>query len=1607
MATPGNDGWVDDEGWVDDGGWVDEPATPAPAPAPQAAGPVDYSQYMPAPQETTWTPQQMDAIAPTTPPTQGPMSVAPRFVTNEERLAALTTGLPGGADYRTGPDGKGPVGLGEQAEAAMGIVGSLQQEYIAPPLRAAQKFMREGGSPISGIPGAVERAVGAVAGPDVATAERALTEGILSLPLGPPSEYLTTPEQMRRAKAVADLPPNLGMGDRPVLSGALQSGGEAFAYLPLYLIDAPKSAAKLGIAARGAIAGFFAELADPRREANALRGAVGGAVLGKGLELGFRGGAAAMSRVAREVEAIRTWKIDGLPFGEWAAKQGTVAVVPSTEVKALLDAAPVGDIRAGAKASFMEARRGPHGGIDMRPVQVTPEGKKVGPEAKVDPNATPVQRRSRTPVVAESPEVAAELEALGAPVVRPGKAREMILNPADEGDVLLKEGGSYRTAFDEDGTLRLDALPEGDFLVGRMSETGPVEFRPVKLRNLQIESLRRRDLVVVDTPEGPRFGWDRTLREALPDGTRTNPDERLVVPINPAEKIPNSLTAPIVVGPKQYRLVTSTTEFNDILARRDDLLEAERRAALDAADAAVAVQAQAAGVPVVETPVGPKVAINGTMGGPPPQPPPPGVTPSTASAAPTPVMVGGNGNALPPGAPPTPAPPMPGGNPTGGVIAAVKRAGFGLLDAFIGPTMRGKRGVLTQRQALYAADSAARFKAADVVKNRQGDLIVATWNDHAKWLKSIADKNGGGQQGFAIAKKKLDEARVDLDAALRTGSQDLSGWRQKHPEAAFEMDNFVADWQKGSQEAQAELRRLGWLDEPDIPAPKGLENFTNGLIDDRAYYAQLYLAQMGGPGELSKLVKAKTAEYKSIVDDALQDLELSGPKDWRALSPDEKLARATEAVDRFLGDPDAINKTIVGGAKKSAAGKDALKGKRAGQLPIYAETFNEWAKGQRPAVVDAANRYLRKDITEQQFEAFLKKAGANLAPEDAKFLRAMQEELSESLRPWQLRALRPVMDPLTLMSASASRQQSLLMRARALETLREGGLLKTRAQLEQTMPSFQDEGWKQLPESEELYGKYSKRVGPLETDQFGNLMSREEEWFVHPDAYKSATEFDESLRGFKNLVASLSQHGIYKAYNVKKLGETMANPATWGLQVFANMTNIALKSGVSPLALLKSGQYTQAWRQWQAYRAAPYKAGAPGALTDADWIRRGIEVGTVGSDQFGAELKPMADAMIKASLESRTFDGLGGGFLGFLKKGARFTQEMYAGIDSIAKHGTWLTLMKDAGMDFKTGAVTDLAKADAFINGSRLRQAAFGTRIDLSGLSPQQIGDLVQKEAAWRVNRSFAMPDRPAVVGEAAGLVSTAGVGMVSNAYARIGMEEARTWAMLPYRMASEPGVGAATLAWGTVLLGMGAALQARRRAQGLTDEQVDKSFKALPTNLTAYRPATLGMFEFGDKGEVMYLNTERLFEPLRWAAKDYLARPLEEQAMGDSRGQLLARMAYNASVGTLTGTLAEPAADNLARSAGLQLYERSVKPEQPSWTNVPKALYEWMSPPVLDAALRSYQLANRPQNPVPYSQSLMPLMSAGAFSVGGNPANQASRMDFLDRQEQKNPSRR
>lgn len=1481
----------------------------------------------------------------------------------------------------------GPVGgVKKLVGVADAAIKPFKQAYVDPAIKFVQKAQRGALANVAETVGLDEGTLDRVVGPGVAQGARNLA----SLPLGDPQTYQSSAEYEEKQKALGEAGAAVfeaspaGMATRAlgredartaaypeqtIPGAAAQTLTRAYADLPLFLIPGVGKSPVAQGASIGALSGLVntSEHAAPVQEA--ALGAVAGKVLGEAVP-------AAMGWLQREYRAVSDALTKGalkdLKLPEWVKGADSVAIVPSAQVSQIVEKVAVAErtanirppgkaaegtanMRAGAKASMREGRI-VDGTVEVRPLSIV--------DGEVRAGEWKPSKTSESDVVYFDNVTQAEVDALKAQGVLPknsiiaadtARAEDLALAKAGQEveTVLMKETHETepRVMFDaESETLGLDKLPDNDFLVARQKAGQPVEFKVVRARDIHAESLERRALVEIQTPEGPKLGFAK--------GVETEGAAKGQVVIHPpeaAEHLPRSLTESTLVDKGSMRFVDSKAELNRILTERAQIKQEAEDAILAAFDSKVAQQAAASGLPVIQTQAGPRVSFNAADGAPAPTPVPPGTfTPAQAAAVEPPFIMGGNGVPVPPGAPVPPAPPPPGG----GMSLAVQRNLGKIVDFVIPPTSRGPRGLLDWGQSQALGDAVSHVHAAQDASPMVGRVFTHLADKQSKWVKQV--KAGKSGVSAKQAEADLQAAIADVGRQMQQGDYSLRDFKLKYPEAAAEMDQFVQSWKALDNEFDARIKALDFHAPDMTPAPEGWERFMALAKADEPHLAQVYLAQTLGPKAVGQRIAADKAKFNRLLNGAKAEIRASS--EGKKLTPGEIEERAVSVLEDFLHDP------------KSKLGSAKALDKLAHDLRVFERVVNAW--GPIKGVGTTATDYVRGAIDKSKLVTNLERQGVALAEKDLAFLTEFRRKMDQSLTPWQREALGHVVDPMTNMAFSVGRRWSELQRAEAMGVMRNSGMIMSESELRAIHPNFRAEGWSPVPNDPQRFGRFALKGDPMSPVPNTN-------YFIHPDATQPFLEYDEGLKAMKEFVRAMRSgplSGVMLANDMRKLALTVGNPGAWGSNIFSNLTSIALKAGIGPVKLFRHGGFADAISHWKGYAANPLAVGG-----DAAWIREGIARGMIGSDSLGREVAPLLQALARDPSSVNSFSG----FARFLTalpglgKGVRKGAEIYSAIDSIAKYGSWLTMLKSAGVDLKTGAV-DAAALDLFVNGRRA--AVFGPRTPLP-TNPAELLDFAKQVAQFRVNRAFALPDRAARVPEASRLAANATLGTVTGDFAHVAAEEARSWGMFPYRLATEPGVAGAVAGWGMVAAGAAGLLAIGREALGLSDENIRKSQAAMPVGAKTYTPALVGLMEVGPEGQVANLDLSRFFEPLRWAAGDYLGRPLDQQ-LHTSPGQLFARLMYNASIGQLGGSLTGPATDKLAQGAGLDVHQKwNASPAVRGVGPVAEALYNWAAPPVVKDIVRAQDIANDAgPNNIPAWAPLVNRATLGAVKVTGAP---------------------
>lgn len=1562
----------------------------APAAAPAAPSrPVDYSQYM--------TPPVPEAQGQFTPSMEAPQ--APKQGVGDRIVSGLQQAV---RPPSLGETAMPLLAMGGRAvEAAEAVVQPLKQEYVDPVVTSAQDAYRQTDAVTSALANVDER---------LGPAGGQIARNLSSLAIGDQSRYRQEKDIVNSREAVTEAFGGGTLGN--ILGGFTDNFTRELSNLPLYLIDARKGAGPLE---RAAIGGGLSELVDPREGANPVAGtlaagALGGVMegvakspvaqaFGRDIMTGIR-----MSEPAQKAARAVEW-LTKLPTQKLVPPNASaVAVTPAEELKKLVDAPAVGPLKGGAKASFSEARVGEQGAIETRKVAITSDGQKLANEwLPVGETSLPVRG-----VVLATPEAAEAFGKLDGEfgdvlVARDMSANDLALS-ARPGygldEVTIREGGRERVALQDDAALPLHELPEGDALVAWRREGSNLDFKPVRARTLQRESLIRRNLVEVTVGGEKRVGFEGNGGGKYgPGGEYLGPDGNIIVIApDPAEKIPGALTEDVNVLPDRITNV-KPDEVSRLLDRRDALLAQEALARVDASEAeAASIVASVNPAVVVQTPTGPKIAVTNTNGQPGPQPMPPGPPTPQAPTPPTPVMATGSGGVVPPGGMITPAMAAP-PPPTGGFVQQgtkmLNEAGWGVVDLLVNPAARGARGGLFDprrgpaafqsrgKTMLLAATSASAAQAQTAIESMVPRMMKAHQQKVAPWID-------------ALPPPKQAEFKRDVAAFMQSTQVSIADLKRKWPQLQVGIEQSLLDHQMSTAIKQQKLILSGWQERKVLPAPDGMQSIVDDLIDDEIYAARIYLAPLAGEGEMKKMLAQDTALHAEILNDIAKAEIL--PKMPVGTTPADVLPEARLRLEKWLGNPENIIADRPGQASTAnRQGAAGLKERRAGSLEVAAQTYAEWkrrifggktvAPQTQQEVIRLSMRYVKGNIDDAKFNAALNKTGVSLSDKDIKFLQAFRTEVADRVLPWQKKAMRLVTDPFVSAPFTTVRQDSLLMQKEACDAARQAGGLRSFSELRAFGIDPVLEGWREVPLDRSRFGPWAGREG-------------DQTMFVAPEFWEGLSQTPEAIQQLQGFTAAMlnSNNALVKAgakvHFTAKTMMTIGSPSAWASNVYGGVTG-TMKAGVTPVDLLTNGSWRTAVGQWQEFVGRPNAVHIPGQkIPGSVWMREGMKYGTVGADAFSEEMQPMMKALLRADvLGSVTGIHSFGGLFHKLSKLGFGVAEKYTAIDSVFRHGTWLTLLKKGGVDLETGKLLDRKKAELLINGSRFRQAAgpaATTTIDLMPLSDEAVVEALKQAMAWRVRRAFSVPGQPGVATKAVAAVSNASLGTVGNLFARTAMEEARSNMMLPYRAATEPGVAGALLQWGALAGATGLAIDSLRRSRGLTDEDVQTSLQGLPTTVRSYSPQMMGLWDYDDEGRVIALDVSKIFEPLRYTGGDATGRPIADQMMS-SPGQLGARTAYNILVGSAGGSsiAKEQVIDPVARAAGLQLREPYQPPElTPGPVSAAMRIASYLSPGVVRQLGSAYERSQDPAG-AGAGEFVKPL-TAGALTVGGTPTQAA-----------------
>lgn len=1525
-----------------------------------ASGPVDYSRGVPMLKSAGVQPPKQQTEAEAVQPYYdmiGPRTVLPESTMLDKAKGAYNATL-------------GP---------AVDAFGKWQADNVTPVVKDVQGFMRENINQPTPVGAAVTVANPAAMVADVArTAANAVGPGAghvldraTQLFFGPPETY-RTPEELAarsgaatanifepagKAFAAAPLPGVSAVNKAVKASGAdpattYAAGAESLlneaSYLPLYLIDAPGKAGRL---ANALVGGGLSELLDPRDGSNALRGTLMAGGLGLTIEGLIKGvsKAGALADAAKAAAAAK-WRKPDIAH--------EAAVLPVDVIRDAIATSSEKITKPTAAIADVDA----FGNIKYKVVQIDGTGVRVEEKYAVD-KSVPVDYTDRAKQAINQDKLAKAKLPQQLESVRL-KASEGLRDAAaktgpNEYTPIPLDANTGKPVFD-DTVPTLDKLPNKDTLVVWDNGTGEAAVKKMSARDLQLESLRERGVVEVMTDEGPKLGLYRAA-----DLDAAGKKQYLVMPFDASERMPNNLSAPVLVDKLPNMLI------DDGPARK--LVEA-----LDVRDAQLAREAEEA-ADLAATPMVPEDLV------PPNQVPaaPTTAGPSGAGLAGPPVnAAGGGAGSVPPGMPPsggaggTPPgipPPQPLGSPIYPGTPAWQRWSSALVqqitNAIPAVIMNSLISPVAASSALDLSFAASSMKAAglsDILGDRTAKAIQKATSPTFASLPPA--------QQAAV--------RSDITAFLTSKKTDLTQFAQKHPQIYADIKVQVEDFKARVQANEDEIKRLGLIPPKDMPSPDGFKAIVKAIMDDEAYLAKGYMTHLLDPGEYARVFIADQAKYQQVMSEAVKHFTKKNPA--RATEAIE--LEAQEAIDKLIKDPDTA---LDGVFMRPGYGRERIREKRAGTWDAAAKVLDVWNRA-NPQLASQAKRFVA---------GLTGAPPAGISAKDIKFLQKARDEFGEIMPPWVRMALGEIRDPFTLMPLTITRQEEILVRARGIEELARSGRIRARDSLlpGQSMPP----DWTTTTSDRSIWGNYAS------TDA--------QTFYVHPDAKDAVTFFTTDLDSIKKLVneARVIQDktavgkAFGKAYDIFRASKTSLSISAYWQNTFGLVRGMALSGVMRPSDVLSSkgdswASVLDSYKQWRDFVDRPNKLSTATDKSGADWIREGITYGTIGSDWMSHEHKAILRNM------GNTISANQGSFfartLKAIARGNKVIGGAYAVPDQIIKHATWLAGLKRGGIDMKTGQLVDRDAAVKFIFGNGLNQRIM-SRQQLANFPSDKLAEMVKRASAQRVAQSFAMPDRAGKLGQVAGAVGTATGGLLANPFVRTAMEETRILAQLPARMLTQSGVGKSMLEYGLLMAGLGVGINMLRRSNGVTKQSEQESFMGMPQGQRMYAPTATSVGLKDKQGRHMFVDPGKLFDPFKWVGGNPYGMPAGAE-FDATPGRLMLRMAANATVNSVFGD-DSPIGDmykQFSINAGMAPPEKQFTAQNPGLYAASQPLMRYLAPGTVtqaNSAVKDVQRGVKPE------WALASFISGGLLKTGGTPQEGALNITKVSTQTKKDlPSR-
>ena len=403
--------------------------------------------------------------------------------------------------------------------------------------------------------------------------------------------------------------------------------------------------------------------------------------------------------------------------------------------------------------------------------------------------------------------------------------------------------------------------------------------------------------------------------------------------------------------------------------------------------------------------------------------------------------------------------------------------------------------------------------------------------------------------------------------------------------------------------------------------------------------------------------------------------------------------------------------------------------------------------------------------------------------------------------------------------------------------------------------------------------------------RYGDLAGK----YVRPDIHEAIFDLPERMTEASNFIQKMTQH----ASSWVKGNETALNLGTWNTNFFGNAQYAMLAGGMDIFGH-RMPHFGEAIKLMHGAWKNPF--GVEARMMD-DMRRLGVEAAGFGATEISPFSHNFQRELANKVAGGMELDGLGVAKLTYdiLRKPAQVAGAGLDITDRAWRHGSYLALLEKGGLDWKTGAVVDQAKAASFLSREPQVKAYNAqrppfTRTELPPLHPDDLAEMIKRKAAFDITSSFPMPDKVSPLIDSA----RKNIGWFAK-YLTYKSEAARIYSTAVIRMARGDvgllGRSLATLGLGTAMATANGSL---RRANGISDEDVSAAMDSMPGK--KYRTLPFAAPWRDSHGRVQILDPSKYF--------DFLPYVTQDLAFGQKASMLLKNSASSIFDGSNTDTL-------------------------------------------------------------------------------------------------------